>query len=175
VYAAVGGSGSQDTSQYTMLLPGDIQLDAPYGRANLPVLCLVQSPFEHPQCFWSKCFGFKVWDQDLWARNILDASNQNLTLAQKELLLWHQRLSHAGLSSIHNLVCQRRSVKVESEEELVDLRSGPILPCTYNVPKATCDGLLCAACENAKASRRPPSVRGTYLLGPSQYDGFTFE
>ena len=36
----------------------------------------------------------------------LDALNQNLSLAQKELLLWHHRLSHAGLSTIQNITRQ---------------------------------------------------------------------
>ena len=120
-----------------------------------------------PRCFWTQCFGFSATVKDSWAKNILDASNQNLTLAQKELLLWHQRLAHAGISLVHNLVRQRRDTKVNSEEDIVDLRNGHSLPCTYNVPRTSCTGLLCAACENAKVTRRSPSIKGTYTAPPS--------
>jgi hypothetical protein len=38
-------------------------------------------------CFWSRCFAFQAPERDIWTRSILAASNQNLTLPQKELLL----------------------------------------------------------------------------------------
>jgi hypothetical protein len=50
----------------------------------------------------------------------------------------------------------------------VDLRKGSSLPCTYNVPRTTCDGLLCATCENAKATRHSASIQGTYTASPAK-------
>jgi transposase InsO family protein len=112
----------------------------------------------NPQCFWSRCFAFEDTDPDFWAKSLLDAKNLNLSAAQKELLRWHYKLSHAALSTIHNLCRMKRSAKPRDESELVAIRDSPILPCTFNVPNACCDGLLCAACTVAKASRRAPSI-----------------
>ena len=166
LFDAVGGHGVQNREKYSLHLPGDIQLDAPYGRANLPVLPLVDSDY-HPTCLWAKCFAFSADDKSIWSDNILAAANQNLSLAQKELLLWHQRLSHAGLSAVQNLCRQRRSKNVESVGELIDLRDGPCLPCAFDVPSTCCAGLKCAACLNAKANRRAASVRPLYTA-PTQ-------
>jgi transposase InsO family protein len=129
---------------------------APYGRANLPVLPMY---VEGKSNIWTYTFSFNATDRDIWKRNVLDEMNQNLSLAQKELLLWHQRLSHAGLTSVHNLCRVRRQPKVDSASDLVPLLTTTSLPCTFNVPGAACGGLLCAACEVAKATRRNPGVR----------------
>jgi hypothetical protein len=107
----------------------------PYGKADLSLLSLTD-PSIPSHWFWSCCFGFQSSDTDLWVWNIMAASNQNLSLAQKELLLWHQHLSHAGLSTVQSLVCHRRASKVDTVSDLVHLRDGPYLPCTYNMPKA---------------------------------------
>ena len=86
LYKSIGGHGEQDLSKYSLILSDGITLEAPYGCANLPVLpmCSHNHP---PSCFWSRCFSFHASEQDVWARSILAASNQNLTLAQKEFLL----------------------------------------------------------------------------------------
>ena len=94
LYKSVGGHGEQDLLKYSLVLLDNIVLEAPYGRANLPILPMRPSDAP-PSCFWSRCFSFQATDRDVWARNILAALNQNLTLAQKELLLWHQCLSHS--------------------------------------------------------------------------------
>ena len=161
LFDAIGGHGVQDREKYSLRLPGDIQLDAPYGHANLPVLPMVEQ-HHAPTCLWARSFAFNADDKSIWSDNILAAANQNLSLAQKELLLWHQRLSHAGLSAVQNLCRQRRSKAVQSVEDLVDLRDGPCLPCTFDVPSTSCSGLKCAACLNAKANRRAASVRPRY-------------
>eukprot|EP00804_Cyclotella_cryptica_P006881 CCRYP_020804-RA/>CCRYP_020804-RA protein AED:0.48 eAED:0.37 QI:0/-1/0/1/-1/1/1/0/621 len=165
LYKSVGGHGIQDITKYSLALSHEITLDAPYGRANLPILPMCSSD---SSCFWSRCFAFQASDKDIWARNILAASNQNLTLAQKELLLWHQRLSHAGLSTVQNISRQRREPCPNNSSELVRIRDGPLLPCTYNVPSTACDNLLCAACEISKATRRAPMVRPVHSTASSQ-------
>lgn len=155
-----GSTGHQDITKYTIILPNDIVLEAPYGRANLPLLPLSNSV---DGCLWSQCFGFSASDQDDWAQSITSAANQNLTNSQKELLLWHFKLSHASLSTVHDLCRQkqRRRVDLPSVQDFIKLRDGPILPCSFNVPNAVCHGLLCAACLAAKAKRRSPSVKPT--------------
>jgi hypothetical protein len=58
------------------------------------------------QCrFWQWCFAFLPSDSFAWMHNAITASNQNLSLTQKEVLLWHQWLSHARLATVHNLCC----------------------------------------------------------------------
>jgi hypothetical protein len=61
--------------------------------------------------------------KDDWAKLITAASNQNLTAAKKELLVWHHRLSHASLAQIHTLCRQKRRLKVESTDDLVPICS----------------------------------------------------
>ena len=123
--------------------------------ANLPIIPMATNS---PNSLWSEAFLVGAEEKDVWTSNILSARNQNLSVAEKEVLLWHQKLSHAGLSKIHNLCRQRKKV-VSPKEELLDLRDGPYLPCKYNVPNAVCDNLLCAACAISKATRRKPTIR----------------
>lgn len=167
LYKSVGGHGKQDISKYSITLPAGITFKAPYGHGNLLILpmCLTN---QAPCCFWSKCFSFHASDHNIWARSILAASNQNLILAQKELLLWHHRLSHAGLSTIQNISRQRCKVIPSSCDDLVHLHDGPLLPCTYNVPSTSCDNLLCAACEISKATRCSPTIHSTRIGAPRQ-------
>ena len=166
VFKAIGGSGGINHLRFVMYLPGDISLVAPYSFANLPILPLVDS-VSTTAGFWNECFGFNSEMRDAWARGALDAQNQNLSAAQKELLLWHQRLSHVNLAKIQNLARQkRRAKKVSCAEELVALRDGPSLPCTHNVPNAVCNNLICAACAISKATRRKPSIGST--SGPTR-------
>lgn len=100
-----GSDGHQDAKMYLIKLPGDMILEAPYGKVNLPLLQLSNSV---NSCLWAKFFAFNVDDKIDWKKAILDTTNQNLTAAQRELLVWHFKLSHAGLSTVHNLCRQRR-------------------------------------------------------------------
>ena len=141
------------------LMNGSV-LEAPYGSANLPILQLSDSCW--PVCCWMKCFSFTKVTANLWKSNVLAAWNQNLTVPQKELLHWHHRLSHAGLSTIHNLCRQKRQTKVDSLIliDLLPICQGAMLPCTFNVPGSICNGLLCAVCSMANATHRAPYISG---------------
>ena len=166
VFKSLGGTGGINHLRFVLFLSDDVTLVAPYNLSNLPILPLVNS-IETTAGFWNECFGFSSEMRDAWAHGTLDEKNQNLSLAQKELLLWHQRLSHASLSAIHNLARQKsRKKKVSTEEELIAFRDGPLLPCTHNVPNAVCDNLICAACAISKATRRKPSIRSS--SGPAR-------
>lgn len=154
-----GSTGGQDHDQYVMKLVNGSILEAPYGSANLPLLSLSNS--DSPECLWMRCFSFQDVKADVWKENVMAANNQNLDAAQKEFLRWHQRLAHAGLSTVHNLCRQKRQdKKSKTEDELKVIRQGAMLPCTFNVPGAICDGLLCAACATANATKQAPSIRG---------------
>ena len=148
--------GSQDRMKYVIHLGQGKMLDANYNYANLPVLNLVQ---EHDSFgLWHDCFSFNMELRDNWARSVLEEKNQNLTLAQQECLLWHHRLSHYNLSTVHNLCRQKKAKKVQTEDELIAIRDGPSLPCIHNVPNSVCRNLLCSSCCIAKAKRRKRSI-----------------
>lgn len=102
---------------------------------------------EEPEAFglWNECFCFNMNLRDTWARSVLDEKNQNLNLAQQEFLLWHQRLSHYNMATIHNLCRQKKAKSAQNEEELKVIRDGPSLPCTHNVPNNICSDLLCGS------------------------------
>eukprot|EP00804_Cyclotella_cryptica_P021897 CCRYP_000849-RA/>CCRYP_000849-RA protein AED:0.64 eAED:0.25 QI:0/0/0/0.5/1/1/2/0/599 len=166
MFQSLGGHGEQDISKYSINLPGGPILHAPYGNGNLPILPLCP-PDRAPHCFWTRCFSFHASDRDIWARSILAASNQNLSLAQKELLLWHHRLSHAGLSTIQNISRQRRTLTPSSTDELVRLAMD-LFSRVLTTSPAPCDHLLCAACEISKATRRAPTIRSSRNHAPRQ-------
>jgi hypothetical protein len=150
-----GTKGFQDVLKYTLKIPGGIILEAPYGRANLPLLPLSS---KDKSCFWSRCFNMEDDSADDWAKLITSASNQNLTAAKKELLVWHHKLSHAALSTVHSLCRHKRKSKDETISDFVPYRDGPFLPCSHKMPDNVCANLLCAACCIAKAKRRAPAV-----------------
>ena len=74
--------------------------------------------------------------------NVLADNNINLSDAQKELLRWHFKLGHFNLNWIQRLTRIR-----EGEENAV-------LP-THLKSATSCPIPLCAACQLAKAHRRP--------------------
>lgn len=79
------GYGYQDDSKYVINLPKfDLVLKAPYGLANLPILPM--NPSASPAARWNEVFLVSESDRNCWNQSQLDAKNQNLTLAQQELL-----------------------------------------------------------------------------------------
>ena len=117
-----GGHDTQDWSKYQFHLHNGIFLDAPYGRAS-SMLSFSQGT-NREVGFWACCFAFSTTDKSTWTRSILDAANSNISPAQKELLLWHHCLSHAGLFTIHNLLCVRCTPPVRSPADLACLSRG---------------------------------------------------
>ena len=80
--------------------------------------------------------------------DIISQENANLTAAQKELLLWHFRLGHAGLGWIQSLM---RKQKGEQGTESYP----PIIPTSHDKARS-CDKPLCEACLLGKQQRRTP-------------------
>ena len=68
---------------------------------------------------------------------------------------------------IQNISRQLHNSCHSTTSDLVRLRDGPLLSCTYNVPNTACDNLLCAACEISKATRRSPTIRSTHSAPPA--------
>ena len=103
--------------------------------------------------------------------SILDASNQNLTAAQKELLLWHFRLGHLGFAHLQQLMRQRtiqdigNTDPITSKPESKPTKAIIVDPCITpkNPSTRTCQPPLCAACQIARAKKRPTDVSTTTI------------
>ena len=96
----VGGHAFQHAQGIDFLLDNGFQMTAKLcPHSNLPMLPLAMPDHEYSS-FWNKAFGYSF--TNLQAINkinsILGADNTNLSGSQKELLLWHQKLSRASLS-----------------------------------------------------------------------------
>jgi hypothetical protein len=144
-----GGDGGFDEFKFILKIPKfGVELHAPYGMANLPIIPMATNS---PNSLWSEAFLVGAEEKDVWASNILSAKNQNLSAAKKEVLLWHQKLSHAGLSRIHNLCRQQKKV-INSKEELLDLRDGPY---TYRAHTMSRTPSAITFCAQHALSRKP--------------------
>lgn len=70
-------------------------------------------------------------------------ANQNLSVTQKALLLWHQKLGHIGFKWVQSLF----SVSRDTGQSIL----------ISNVPKlSSCQAPLCTACQLSKQTRRSP-------------------
>ena len=154
----IGGQCHQTVSQFNILLENGIDMCASLcPQSNLPILPLSNIKTSDG-CFWSAAFAFSAANlHDLnTIRNVLHRTNSNLSYSQKELLLWHQRLSHASTKWIQALMSDRKWL---NNDENHPLHSSPLLTTKMGSRAHCCDRstLLCAACLYAKASVRSPS------------------
>ena len=87
-------------------------------RSNLPLIPLATHPSRN---FWSEAFGYTLSNvqaiQEI--KSILSDDNSNLSSPQKELLLWHQRLSHASLDWTQMLMRDRLGCLLLSNSNLL--------------------------------------------------------
>jgi hypothetical protein len=87
-------------------LANGLVLDAHLSpRSHLPLLPFVPSGSKLSS-FWTYAFAYSA-NNVVQAKTILGSANNNLS-SQKELLLWHQRLSHANLAWIQTLMRDRK-------------------------------------------------------------------
>ena len=85
--------------------------------------------------------------------NVSDETNQNLTKPQKELLLWHQRLCHADMQRVQNLM----------REPQDPLKRKILEPQQQSA--SSCDRPLCTACQLSKQGRQTPD--SSFALPPA--------
>ena len=78
--------------------------------------------------------------------NVADETNQNLTGSQKELLLWHWRLSHANMSWIERLLATRNETNLQ--QDIIPKLAGA----------SSCTAPLCATCQFVKQHRKGPGT-----------------
>ena len=77
---------------------------------------------------------------------ILQDVNHNLSKQSKELLLWHQRLGHAGFAWVQTLMCKPKDAE-PGEHPVIPTRTTGVHH--HDPPK-------CAACQLAKQHKRSP-------------------
>ena len=151
----IGGNYIGSTSGIVLSLDNNIELDAKYcPRSRLPFLP-VCSVNPSTRSFWANAFTYTVQEASAYPA-LLNATNTNLSLSQKEVLLWHQRLSHASVQWIQCLMRDRKWLQDNASKG--SLHDGPFLPCK-NSRASSCSvsALKCAACLCAKASTRSPT------------------
>ena len=129
-------------------------------RSNLPIL---STPDYHSHsCFWSSAFDYSPVNSKATCASLLRPENINLTAAQKSVLLWHYRLSHAAIRWVQLLLRDRAWFR--SQDPLQSLHRGPFLPTIERGPTCDITPLKCASCLHAKSHRQSPST--TSKQGP---------
>ncbi len=157
--STIGGSSIQTRNGVELYLDNGVNLFAPHClRSNLPLLPLANTN-HNVRCVWSQAFEFN--SNEIAAINdikssLLTASNTNLSQAQKEVLLWHQRLSHASIPWIQSLMRHKQFLPC-SNADGASLHKGPFIRINSRAPSCNIAGLKCAVCLYAKASARTPS------------------
>ncbi len=105
--------------------------------------------------FWTDASGYSPQDykEIIGIKSVLHPTNSNLSSSQKEVLLWHQRLSHASINWIQRLMRDRKWLPNTGNLEAA-LHLGPFIFTKSRAP--TCDvlNMKCVACLFAKASAR---------------------
>jgi hypothetical protein len=94
-----GSHTTQTTQKIEVCLANGLVLDAHLcPQSHLPLLPFVPGGSKLTS-FWTYAFAYSANDI-VQAKTILGSANNNLSSSQKELLLWHQHLSHANLAWI---------------------------------------------------------------------------
>lgn len=154
--AQYGGYSHQTARKIQIHLNSGEVMEASYcNRTRLPTLSTCGNTAG--ESFWAKAFDFTTNDARAFPL-LLSDSNVNLNASQKELLLWHQKLSHDSISWIQLLMRDRKWLRDRSDSE-ISLHSGPFLPCRSKCQTCDIDGLKCISCICAKAHRRPVQTR----------------
>jgi len=134
---------TQDRSILT--LADGTDLEFPYNQAsNLPLMLPTSSMATAGLTFSDRQY---LSNPPLLSSflSVADETNQNITASQKELLLWHWKLGHAGFQWIQHLASIPR--------EPLDGIEYPILKCKQ--PRvSSCPAPLCTACQLANQHRR---------------------
>jgi hypothetical protein len=157
--STIGGSSLQTMTGVELNLDNGVTLFAPHcPHSNLPLLPLANT--NHIiRCFWSQTFGFNSSEfaaiNDIKS-SLLTTSNTNLSQPQKEVLLWHQRLSHASIPWIQSLMRNKKFLPCSNTDSNA-LHQGPFIRTSSRAPGCNVSSLKCAACLYAKASARTPS------------------
>ena len=93
--------------------------------------------------------------------SVVDDTNTNIDLHQKELLRWHFRFGHFNMEWIKTLMRVPRGREGDNPREGETSNNSPIIPLPPHSKASTCVTPLCAACQYAKAHRRADEATRT--------------
>jgi hypothetical protein len=155
----IAGHALQTVNKIDIALENWINLCAQFClRSNRPMI-LLGLENNSKSCFWNEAFGFSVdnFYKINAVKSLLHQANTNLLASQKELLLWHQRLSHASVKWVQKLMWDRKWLPGTADNETA-LHSGPFIPTKKGSCAQLCNTstLKCTVCLYAKASTRSP-------------------
>jgi hypothetical protein len=158
------GSYLMDHAGTRLTLKDGTSLTFPYNSGSSLPLMLTTKHFNRS----SKFVGLTCQDGQTLGNtahlsaflNVADETNQNLSPAEKELLLWHQRLGHAYFQRVQQMLCQPRG------QDLIQVLK------PKNQASSACSRPLCAACQLAKQTRQGAGVRTTVPV-PETLDELT--
>jgi hypothetical protein len=105
-----GGQALLNSNRMDICLDDGVNLSEYYcPRTNLLMIPLALSVGSQ-YCFWSDAFRYTTQDykEIVGLKSVLHQTNSNLSSSQKEVLLWHQRLSHASINWIQTLMHDRK-------------------------------------------------------------------
>ena len=155
LFDTFGGQGIMTGSGIDFVLSDGNRFSANLcPRSNLPLIPLALHPSRN---FWNEAFGYTLPNVQAiqGVKSLLSQYNTNLSSPQKELLLWHQRLSHASLDWIQMLMRDRKYLSATNADS--SLHSGPFIKTKSRAPVCDASKLKCSACLCAKATVRSPS------------------
>jgi len=119
----------QTSSDLLLCLGNGVELQAQYCHcSNLPLLSICDHA-PNTKSFWHDAFHMTDDGVFVFATetNVLDGSNVNLLASEKELLLWHHRLSHASILWLQHLMRTKKWLR--DNHSIESLHQGPFLPC----------------------------------------------
>ena len=169
-YFKEGNSGSYYMSHdgSTLTLHDGTALVFPYNRdMNLPLMLPSIGESQANPCLTRLDLSVLAaipGTESLAHSTVADETNQNITRAQKELLLWHWRFGHCGFQWVQSLAAIPRTT---INGTVSDTKGTALLP-TKNPGVSSCTAPLCAACQLAKQSRRG-SDTSSELQDPSKH------
>ena len=162
----LGGHANINNKGIQLRLANNVTLFGKYcDRSNLPPIPMAHTK-SHQLSFWNEAFGLNVTNL-LKLKNILGEDNANLSAAQKEVLLWHQRLSHVSIRWVQMLMQKRDWLKSDGH---VSLHNGPFISTKGRAPTCDKSGLKCGS---VPANIEYLYIR-IYLLGYSVYSKMDF-
>ncbi len=134
--------------------------------ANLPMVPPALSMSMEPRyCFWLDAFGYciQAYKEIIEIKSVLHQTNSNLSSSQKEILLWHQRLSYASTNWIQKLMRDRKWPP-DTDHVNTALQLGPFIVTKSCASHCVVSHIKCAACLFAKASTWSSPTMAPHLL-----------
>ena len=159
------GTSTQSATRVDITLGDGTSLSATYCPcSNLPYFSYTGTTATSKP-FWPSTFDYSEHSTSAYT-SLLDNTNHNLTAAQKDVLHWHQRLSHASIPWVQTLMHPKRN------HFPTITATNPVITSKYKQgPTCNLSNLKCQACLFAKAHKRPhnpttPGIKQTLSTSP---------